>query len=268
MRFANLAVAVLAIVASASTASATEIRLLVERLDTNTNAVTGFLLARDQPFGTNDDDAALESVRVSDTSLAAVFPELQVGSFVTASTNRATTDDFRTLSLDSLFVVRSTAANLMYRYRVTAAADNMTQPTADNKLASSSHTARFTTATPVNNTQYQGWVDPNNAMAVTLAGTVAGLGSVSPGLHGPFASTSAAGTGTNSVSTDLGPVAFTEDVPYSLAAQIITNVRRGGPRVQSGGDLTVSASPIPEPTTMFLFGSGLIGMVAAARRRK
>jgi hypothetical protein len=266
-RTATFALVVAGLLGSASSADAAEIRILVERLNLTTGAVTGSLLARDQPAAQNDDDLAMESVRVTDTSLASAFPELDVGSFVTASSNRndPTVFDFRTLSFDTLFVVKATAGATTYRYRVTVAEDNFFVPSPDDKFASSTATARFTNAGTTNQTRYQGWVDPNNTMAISATGVLSAFGAISPGLHGPWNSTSPSIP--NSISTDNGPVAFTEDVPYSLAAQITTTIRRSA-RVQSGGDLTVSSVIIPEPTSTLLFGTGLIGIAAIIRRRR
>ena len=64
------------------------------------------------------------------------------------------------------------------------------------------------------------------------------------------------------ISTDLG-VTWSEDTSFSPAGTDIINIT-----FQDGTVLSVDIKAVPVPPAVWLFGSGLLGLVGIARRRK
>jgi hypothetical protein len=81
---------------------------------------------------------------------------------------------------------------------------------------------------------------------------IASVGPLLPGLYGSFSGGSSG--------------AFSPSSPYSLT-QVITVSSPAGTSMETSYDARLQASPVPEPTSLILLGSSLVGLVLYRRRR-
>lgn len=80
---------------------------------------------------------------------------------------------------------------------------------------------------------------------------------------------SGAGFGTLSYSFDDGISAFDFDVPsmFNVSMALSFTSEDDGFQEFETSDVIIAATPVPEPGTMMLFGSGLVGLVGWGRKR-
>lgn len=97
----------------------------------------------------------------------------------------------------------------------------------------------------------QGWVDPGNANF--------GMG-FSTGLQGPF------GSGAFSDTVSILTAPFPGIAPFSLTE--VVRITHTAPGMATSFDKSLTATPIPEPATMLLFGIGLITVAGIGKRKR
>jgi hypothetical protein len=81
------------------------------------------------------------------------------------------------------------------------------------------------------------------------------------------------GWGMDTMATDAPDPEYIVQIDFApVGAQYIRIYATGGDNLYSVGELQAfgqsSSTPVPEPTTMLLFGAGLLGLAGAARHRR
>ena len=80
-----------------------------------------------------------------------------------------------------------------------------------------------------------------------------------------FANT--AGAGVQSFSTNGGPFPFSTVNPFSMTLGFNLNLAGHGSLISRGQNAIADVTPVPEPGSMMLLGTGLIGLATSARKR-
>ena len=210
--------------------------------------------------GIGDQSADVNAINVEEALLFAIFPELDFGSAITATSNLGSmTETFRRISQASTIIRNSFGLSDVITYSIVATQVGFDVPPGPFREVTTSLSGNFNAAPTSNSVSLLGGVDTNNQLDTI---------NVTPGVLGPVNSTR---TRLNSFSRTSDDADFVDFDEYSITSRstlvtsynserLVTNTVRVDPNPE-GGPL------VPEPSTFALLAIGGIGLVGAARRR-